>query len=124
MNLRDSIATAQLGAGQAKADGTTTFEFKFRAEDPVFVGHFPGRPILPGVFQLELARFAAELVLKCPLGIREIRKAKFQRPILPEEVVQVVLKLGDPTGTFPAQAHFSVGGQTAGETFLSLWRSE
>ncbi len=124
MNLRETIADARLGEPQPNADGTTTHEFKFGAEDPVFAGHFPGRPILPGVFQLEIARFAAEVLLKCPLGVREIRKSKFQRPILPNEVVRVELKLSGKDGTIQALASFSVGGQAAGETILFLWRSE
>lgn len=124
MNLRETIAAARLGEPQSNADGTTTHEFKFSADAPVFAGHFPGRPILPGVFQLEIARFAAEVVLNCPLGVREIRKSKFQRPILPNEVVRVVLKLSEKDRTIQALAAFSVGGQAAGETILLLWRSE
>ena len=124
MNLRETIAAARLGGAHVNADGTTTHEFKFSAEDPVFAGHFPGRPLLPGVFQLEITRFAAEVVLKSPLAVREIRKSKFQRPILPGEVVRVELKLSEKDGTIQALAGFSVGGQAAGETILLLWRSE
>ena len=124
MNLRETIAAARLGEPQPNADGTTTLEFKFSVGDPVFAGHFPGRPILPGVFQLEIARFATEVVLKYPLGVREIRKSKFQRPVLPGEVVRVELKLSEKDGTIQALAGFSVGGQAAGETILLLWRSE
>ena len=124
MNLRETIADARLGEPQSNADGITTLEFKFSANDPVFAGHFPGRPILPGVFQLEIARFATEVVLKCPLGVREIHKSKFQRPVLPGEMVRVELKLSEKDGTIQALAAFSVGGQAAGETILLLWRSE
>lgn len=124
MNLRETIAAARLGEPRSNDDGTTTHEFKFGANDPVFAGHFPGRPILPGVFQLEIARFAAEVVLKYPLGVREIRKSKFQRPVLPGEAVRVELKLSEKDGTIQALAGFSVGGQAAGETILLLWRSE
>ena len=124
MTMRGSIAAARLGEPLSNADGTTTLEFKFGADDPVFAGHFPGRPILPGVFQLELARVAAELVLQCALDVREIRKAKFQRPILPGETVRVELKLSEQAGAIHARAGFSVGGQAAGETTLFLWRSQ
>ena len=123
MNVKDSIANARFGAPRQNADGSTTFEFKFAANDPVFAGHFPGHPILPGVFQLEMVRDAAESVLNCRLGIREIRKSKFQRPILPEEVTRVELKLTEKEGTIEARAGFSVGGQPAGETAMLLWRN-
>ena len=124
MTLRDSIFAARLGELRSNADGSTTLEFKFGAADPVFAGHFPGRPILPGIFQLELARVAAESVLNCALAVREIRKAKFQRPVLPDEIMRLELKLLNKDGVIQAHAVFSVGGQAAGETILLLWRSE
>jgi len=123
MTVKHSIANARFGEPQHNSDGSTTFEFKFAANDPVFAGHFPGYPILPGVFQLEMVRAAAESVLNCPLNIREIRKSKFQRPILPEEVMRVELKLTEKEGTIEARAGFSVGGQPAGETAMLLWRN-
>ena len=122
--MRDSISAARLGEPRPNADGSATLEFKFGADDPVFTGHFPGRPILPGIFQLELARVAAESVLNCALTVREIRKAKFQRPVLPDEIVRLELKLLNKDGAIQAHAVFSVNGQAAGETNLLLWRSE
>ena len=124
MTMRDSITAARMGEPRQNADGSTLFEFKFAASDPVFVGHFPGHPILPGVFQLEIVRVAAEAVLNCPLAISEIRKAKFQRPILPDEVALVELKLTEKDGNIQTNAKFSVGGQPAGETILQLWRNQ
>ena len=124
MTMRASIAAARVGDPRFEPDGSTTLEFKFDANDPVFAGHFPGRPILPGVFQLELVRVAAELVMRCVLAVREIRKAKFQRPILPGETVRLALKLSEKDGTIQALAHFSVIGQPAGEMILLLWRNQ
>lgn len=124
MTMRESIAAALIGEPQPNPDGSAIFEFRFVADDPVFAGHFPGRPILPGVFQLEMVRVAAELVLNCALAVREIRKAKFQRPILPGETVRLALKLSGGTDTIQAHAHFSVIGQPAGEMILLLWRNQ
>jgi hypothetical protein len=70
-----------------------------------------------------MVRIAAEAVLDCPLVVREIRKAKFQHPILPDEVARVELKLSEKDSTIEARAGFSVGGQLAGETFLILSRT-
>jgi 3-hydroxyacyl-[acyl-carrier-protein] dehydratase len=98
-------------------------EFRFAADDPVFAGHFPGNPILPGVFQLELTRIVAESVLKCSLTLREISKAKFRLPISPGETIRVELKLTEKDDTVQARASFAVGGQPAGETILLLRRS-
>jgi 3-hydroxymyristoyl/3-hydroxydecanoyl-(acyl carrier protein) dehydratase len=122
MTMQNSIAAARRGEPQKNADGINVFEFRFRAGDPVFAGHFPNRPLLPGVFQLEMTRVAAENILNCPLAVREISKAKFQRPILPDETVRLELKLSETEKTIRARASFSVQGQSAGETILLLCR--
>jgi 3-hydroxyacyl-[acyl-carrier-protein] dehydratase len=122
--MQNSISVARIGEPQKNADGTIVFEFCFGADDPVFAGHFPNRPLLPGVFQLEMARAAAESVLNCPLAVREISKAKFQRPILPDEIVRLELKLSEADGAIQARANFSIGGRSAGETILLLWRNQ
>jgi 3-hydroxyacyl-[acyl-carrier-protein] dehydratase len=124
MTMQSSIAAARIGSLSRDADGINVFEFRFDADDPVFAGHFPNRPLLPGVFQLEMARVAAESVLDCPLAVREIFKTKFQRPILPDEIVRLELKLSETGGAIQARASFSIGGQTAGETVLLLWRNQ
>jgi 3-hydroxyacyl-[acyl-carrier-protein] dehydratase len=121
--MRDSIVAAQIGGPAREGEGLSVFEFRFGADDPTFAGHFPGYPILPGVFQLEIARWASEQVLQCSLAIREIKKGKFQRPILPAEIVRLELKLKEVEGAVRAHAAFSVCGQKAGETNMTLWRS-
>ena len=124
MTMRDSIRRAQVGEPQSNADGSTRLEFCFPADDPTFAGHFPTHPLLPGVFQLEIARFAAELILDCPLAVREITKAKFLRPIIPAETVRVELKLIEKPDTIQVRALFTVTGQPAGEAIVQVaWKS-
>jgi 3-hydroxymyristoyl/3-hydroxydecanoyl-(acyl carrier protein) dehydratase len=122
--MQSSIAAAQISEPQKNTNGASVFEFRFGADDPVFTGHFPNRPLLPGIFQLEMARVAAECILDCPLAVREISKAKFQRPILPDEIMRLELKLSEADGTIHARANFSIGGKPAGETILLLWRNQ
>jgi len=122
MTMRDSIRRAQTGEPRENTTGLTTLEFCFPADDPTFAGHFPTRPLLPGVFQLEIAHIAAEAVLKQRLSVREITKAKFLRPIIPAETVRVELKLVEKPDTIQVRASFSVTGQPAGEAILRLAR--
>jgi 3-hydroxymyristoyl/3-hydroxydecanoyl-(acyl carrier protein) dehydratase len=124
MTMRDSIAAARISGPRRQADGAAVFEFRFGADDPVFAGHFPAHPLLPGIFQLEMTRAAAEWALQCALALREVSKAKFQRPILPAEIVRVELKWSETAGLIRTRASFSVAGQRAGETTMLLWRSE
>lgn len=120
MTMRASISAARKSGPTLLADGASAFEFNFSQDDPTFAGHFPGRPILPGVFQLEIVRMAAEWIQNRPLTVHEIAKAKFQRPILPGEMLKLNLKLAETDGVISARANFVCGGQPAGETFLKL----
>jgi len=123
MTMQDSIRRAQKAGPEVNADGSMRFEFCFLADDPTFAGHFPNRPLLPGVFQLEIIRTAAEAVLKQPVTVREIIKAKFVRPIISAETVRVELKLTEKPDTIQVRAIFSVTGQPAGEAILHLART-
>jgi 3-hydroxymyristoyl/3-hydroxydecanoyl-(acyl carrier protein) dehydratase len=124
MTMQHSIRRAQSGQPQIASDGSARLEFCFPYDDPTFAGHFPHRPLLPGVFQLVIVRVAAEAVLKQPLIVREVVKAKFLRPIIPTETVRVELKLTGKPDTIQARASFSVTGQPAGEAILHLARSQ
>jgi 3-hydroxymyristoyl/3-hydroxydecanoyl-(acyl carrier protein) dehydratase len=118
--MRSSITAARISGPTQEPDGTACIEFRFVATDPVFVGHFPNQPLVPGVFQLEMARLGAEWLIGEQLGVREISKAKFLRPIIPAELVRMNLRLSESDGNICLRATFSVGGQAAGETVLKL----
>jgi 3-hydroxymyristoyl/3-hydroxydecanoyl-(acyl carrier protein) dehydratase len=124
MTMRDSIAAARKAGPLPQADGTQSFEFNFNADDPVFVGHFPNRPLLPGVFQLEIVRLAAEWALNCGLSLQEVVRGKFQRPVLPGETLKLNLKSSEAHGVVSVRGNFMCGGQPVGEAFLKLCRNE
>lgn len=123
MNMRESIREAVIGGLHRTDDGVVALEFRFDASQPVFAGHFPGNPILPGVFQLEMARFTAEAGAEFPLIVREISKAKFRRPIRPEETIRMNVRLSELADGIQARAVWSVEGEAAGETLLQLARN-
>lgn len=120
MTLRESIAAARISGPTPTADGAAILEFCFPPDDPTFVGHFPMRPLVPGVFLIEITRMAAEAVLARGFAIREITKAKFLRPIIPAEKMRVELKLSPQADTMLAHARLFVGGRLAGEVRLQL----
>lgn len=123
MSLRECIIAARTAGPLANADGTTTVEFCFRADEPVFAGHFPGRPMLPGIFQLEMTRVAAEVTLGCPLAISEVTRAKFISPVQPGETVRVKLKCSETPAAIRAHATLLVAERKAGEVILQLERN-
>jgi len=101
-------------------DSTGEFFFSFSASEGTFKGHFPNHPILPGVFQLEMARLACERVTGRRLEIERIDRAKFSRPILPEEEIRLSVKIQSAEGVLHAYASFSVSGEQAGGASLVL----
>jgi 3-hydroxyacyl-[acyl-carrier-protein] dehydratase len=123
MTMLASIRAARLGEPQSQPDGAAVQEFRFPASDAVFAGHFPGHPLLPGVFQIEMTRGLAESVLGGKLVVRSVTKAKFLRPIIPGETVRVELKSTEKADTIQLRARFTVIGQSAGDVMLEVARA-
>jgi 3-hydroxyacyl-[acyl-carrier-protein] dehydratase len=93
-----------------------------------FQGHFPGLPVMPGVFQIEaLAQTMAVYVAKQPgfgdrIGLfAGIDDARFKRVVVPGDTLRLEItmdKLGSRFGK--ARARASVDGETACEATLSF----
>jgi 3-hydroxymyristoyl/3-hydroxydecanoyl-(acyl carrier protein) dehydratase len=65
----------------------TEFTWLVPAEHPAFAGHFPGRPIVPGVIILDRAILFAEQLLGTPVAGWQIGNAKFLSPVGPGKVL-------------------------------------
>ena len=118
--IRKSIEAARITRGEQLGEGRGRFEFSFAATDPTFAGHFPARPLVPGIFQIEMVREAAEWMLGDQLVIKTVGRAKFQRPILPGEIIQLEISLLDSAGVIQVRGAFSVVGEPAGDVMLTL----
>lgn len=118
--MRDCVASARVGEARLDSDGKHAFQFRFAPTEAVFAGHFPGQPILPGVFQIEMTRQAAEAALGRGLSVAKIVKAKFSRVIEPGELVDLVVRCDTDEKLILARAKLSVGGERAGECRLEL----
>lgn len=104
-----------------------TAEKLVSANEPFFEGHFPGRPIMPGVLIVEAMAQAGGLMIihERPelrgrgVAIVGIDKARFRRPVLPGDVLRIDATLSRTRGDllwFSASA--SVRGTTAAEAVL------
>jgi 3-hydroxyacyl-[acyl-carrier-protein] dehydratase len=60
---------------------------------PSLAGHFPGRPIVPGVVLLDCVLREAEQWLGRPLQVSGLSQAKFTAPLLPQERARMQLRL-------------------------------
>jgi len=96
--------------------------------EEIFLGHFPGRPVMPGVLLIEGMAQAGGLLLLHDLPDRErkllyfagIEAAKFRRPVVPGDQVRYeieVLRLRTTFGKVAGKA--LVDGEVAAEAILS-----
>ena len=63
--------------------------FEVPVDHPAFEGHFPGRPIVPGVVLLGRAVRALADALGAPPSAYEIASAKFLRPVGPGTTLRI-----------------------------------
>ena len=76
-------------------------------DDPCLDGHFPGRPLVPGVVLLERVVEAIESA-HGPLPALRVPQVKFLRPLLPGLPARVVLEGAAPRWRFEVQGDAGV----------------
>jgi UDP-3-O-[3-hydroxymyristoyl] N-acetylglucosamine deacetylase/3-hydroxyacyl-[acyl-carrier-protein] dehydratase len=96
--------------------------------EPYFVGHFPGHPIMPGVLQLEaMAQVSSVLMLRKPENNGKIGyfmsadKVKWRRPVLPGDILFIesdVLKVRGSIGQ--TRCRCLVNGEVVSEAELKF----
>jgi 3-hydroxyacyl-[acyl-carrier-protein] dehydratase len=96
--------------------------------EEVFLGHFPGRPVMPGVLLIEGMAQAGGLLLLHDLPQRDgklllfagIEEAKFRRPVVPGDQIRYEVEVLRLRSTFCKVAGKAlVDGELAAEAILS-----
>lgn len=70
----------------------TEFVWPVPADHPAFAGHFPGRPIVPGVVILDRALLFAQTLVAVPVSHWQVGNAKFLSPVVPGETLVFALE--------------------------------
>ncbi len=98
------------------------------ANEPQFAGHFPGRPIMPGVLLIEGIAQTAGAVCIAAAGLDQpslvyfltIDECKFRRPVVPGDVVEYhVKKLRQRGMLWKYSGEVRVGEHLAAEAIVS-----
>jgi len=68
-----------------------TCTLQIDAAHPVFQGHFPGSPVLPGVVQLEMVKAVLSKALEKPFALKEMSTCKFLEVLNPDETPELTI---------------------------------
>jgi 3-hydroxyacyl-[acyl-carrier-protein] dehydratase len=72
------------------------------ANEPFFQGHFPGRPLMPGVLQIEAMAQASAVLMSKTLNVdptvsgimfMSVDEAKFRKPVRPGDVLHMKIEV-------------------------------
>ena len=102
-------------------DNRIQTERQIKVDEPFFAGHFPGRPIMPGVLICEAVFQSSSILMSNRAGttsdagsiplITRISNVKLKRVVLPGDLIEVEVKLKEVLG----QATYMSGKVKVGE---------
>jgi 3-hydroxyacyl-[acyl-carrier-protein] dehydratase len=79
-------------------DGQLTATLSLDKNHPIFLGHFPGQPVVPGACMLSLVKDVVENTLKISLQLKNAGNIKFMQMITPDnsEALQLIITYMPP----------------------------
>lgn len=108
MTRLDGLYTISCEGRSGDSGGAHLFGVAIDPRHEIFRGHFPGRPVLPGVCTLRIVRNCLETVLGHGVRYETIRNCKFSSMIVPGDgPVSVSLTVDGEGNAF--QASVGVG---------------
>lgn len=120
MNYYEDIKNSEISISKDN-EGRITGIFNFPENLDLFKGHFPGNSILPGVFQIEMIKYALEKTLDIPLTLLSVRKTKFSSQITPGMDVNVEITIrNDEKELLDVRAVVRAEDTLAGKAGLTL----
>jgi 3-hydroxyacyl-[acyl-carrier-protein] dehydratase len=113
---------------EADADGGTIRIVSTLPErSPIFDGHFPAFPILPGVMMLEMMNQTAGFLLYMRyrqerfVFLGGVRRAKFRRMVMPGNTLQISANVThDGSGFHVAETRLHLNGELAADAEIVL----
>lgn len=95
------------------------FDVEIPAASPLFSGHFPGRPILPGIAHLALAQRALSEILGREISLGAVRSLKLRRPVVPGDLPE--LRSSPPGEDGTVRFEVRCGETAASQGTVEIW---
>lgn len=106
---------------KSNPDNTLTASFLFPPDFLGFKGHFPGKPILPGVCEMQAALLMLEEFKKEPVLLKEIVQVKFFSPFSCNEKINFALEEKiEPNGEISLKVQVTKDKERAAEMHLRV----
>lgn len=103
------------------ADSTTwTIRLELNPQHPVYQGHFPNHPVVPGVCMLQFIKECTEEIRQRKLRYAQIASCKFLSALQPSETPLVSLTLSFKATEEGNQIQLQAEGTTKNECFIKL----
>lgn len=78
---------------QIENENGSIFQIKINKEHSIFEGHFPGKPVTPGVVQLEIVKELISGILKKEVYLNKLTVCKYLAVLDPTEYSDIVIEI-------------------------------
>jgi 3-hydroxyacyl-[acyl-carrier-protein] dehydratase len=68
-------------------------EVELMQDHPIYEGHFPGQPVVPGVCTLTIIRECIGKILSKSVSFDSIKECKYVSALIPEEGLKIIINL-------------------------------
>lgn len=95
-----------------KEPGMVRCAVHFNAGHPVFAGHFPNQPVVPGVCTMALVKHLLEEEVGKNLQLNKAGNVKFLQLLLPEDQPEIAISFEEKENHIHAHATFMLAEKT------------
>lgn len=119
-DLRTDLQGAMQSIAAGAAPGSFRAAFRFDPALALFGGHFPGRPLVPGVLEIEAVRCAVENLAQKRYNMVRVDRAKFSAAVAPGDVLAIDGTLSPRPPELQVRATLTIGAAAAATILLTL----
>ncbi len=102
-------------------DAQSTFSVALREDCTIYDGHFPGRPVSPGVCNMQMIRELASVMAGRDLQLRSVKLCRFMAVVTPQATPRLRVEIA----LTPAADGLAVAASiTAGEETCLTYKAE